>query len=191
MRHDIDLTRLNRREIGYLIGFYIGDGNIFIKKETGVYRLRIFTYIKEKEIQEKLKKILLKIFDKLYCYPKQDNTFVIEKNSTELVDYIQKTCDKNGLKVKKSKEFNLGYIEGLIDSDGYVQRNFTEITTVNPKLKDQIIEILKKFGIKASLRRFPRTTSPGEDGFRIGFSLIHGEKFFSPVKWASGVQTAG
>ena len=130
--------------------------------------------------------MLLKIFDKTYCYKKQDNTFVLEKHSKDLIKFIKKTCDKKGLKVKTSREFKIGYIEGLIDSDGYVQRNYVEITTSNPKLKNQIIEILEKFKVACTVRKYPPSGLSKKMGFRVGFSLLHGRPF-SPVKWASGV----
>ncbi len=188
MRHDIDFTQLSRREISYLLGFYVGDGNIFIKKQTGVYRLRYFTFIKEFKIQEKLKNLLLKIFKKVYFYEKQDNTLVLEVHSKDLIDFITKNCDKNGLKKKVSKDTERGFIEGLIDSDGYVQRNYVEITTANPKLKNQMIKILKRFRINCNIREYQSPLTKNK-GFRVGFSL-NGKNFF-PVKWISGLQTAG
>lgn len=45
MRNDINLAKLSGREIGYLVGFYVGDGNIFIKKKS-----RKFIVIKNKTI---------------------------------------------------------------------------------------------------------------------------------------------
>ena len=152
-----------------------------------MYRLRLFTYIKETKIQERLKKTLLKIFKKIYCYQKQDNTFVIEVNSIDLINFLSKNVDKNGIKTKISRNSERGFIEGIIDSDGYVQRNYTEITTANLKLKNCIVKILKKFKIKCNIRNYQSPISKRE-GFRIGFSL-NGEIFF-PCKWVSSLQTA-
>ena len=128
----------------------------------------------------------MKIFKKIYCYKNKDNTLVLEINCKKLIEFIQKTVDKDGLKIKVSKDTERGFIEGLIDSDGYVQRNYCEITTANPKLKDNIVEILNKFGVRCNIRRFPRNHHL--DGFRVGFSLNGGN--FLPTKWISGVQTA-
>jgi len=186
MRHDINFMLLNKEEIGYLLGFFVGDGNIFISKKLGVYRVRFFTFIKEKKIQSKLKKILDKILTNVRCYQEQDNTFVLEFHSKDFINKILKIADKNGLKKKISKNSERGFIEGLIDSDGYVQRNYCEITTANPKLKNNLKKILKDFGVKCNIRDFPRNT--GKAGFRIGFSL-NGKNFY-PVKWFVDVQTA-
>ncbi len=186
MRHDVNFTLLSKREIGYLAGFFVGDGNIFISKKLGVYRVRLFTYYKEIKIQEKLKKILDKILRNIRCYQEQDNTFVLEFHSKDFINKLSKIVDKDGLKKKISRDFERGFIEGLIDSDGYVQRNYCEITTANLKLKDNIIKILNKFKIKCNIRKFQRPS--GKDGFRVGFSLNGGN--FSPCKWVAGVQTA-
>ena len=180
MRHDINLAQLSRREIGYIIGFYIGDGSIFIKQSLGVYRLRIFTWIKEIKIQQKLEFLLLKIFKKVRRYKERDNTLIFEIHSKDFLSFIQKTADKNGLKIKPSQEFKKGFIEGLIDSDGYVQRNYAEITTSNKKLRSQIVRTLRGFEIEPNIRNYISPLSKRK-GWRIGFSL-NSNQFF-PVKW--------
>ncbi len=186
MRQDVNLKLLSKKEIGYLVGFFVGDGNIFISEKLGVYRVRLFTYFKEAEIQKKLKNILDKIL-RTRCYlEERDHTFVFEWHSKDFIKKLLQIADKNGLKKKISKDFERAFIEGLIDSDGYVQRNYCEITTANPKLKKCIVKTIKSFGVRCSTRRFQRPF--GKDGYRVGFSL-NGGNFF-PCKWASGIQTA-
>ena len=187
MRQDVNLTLLSKEEIGYLFGFFVGDGNIFTSRKLGVYRVRIFTFIKEVNIQNKLREILRTILKNFREYKEQDNTYVFEFHSKDFINKMLKIVDKNGLKKIISKKSERAFIEGLIDSDGYVQRNYCEITTVNPKLKSNIIEILKRFGVKSITRKFPRNHHL--DGFRVGFSL--NGKIFFPCKWVTGVQTAG
>ena len=186
MRQDVNFKLLSKEEIGYLFGFFVGDGNIFISEKLGVYRVRLFTYFKEVKIQKKLKNILDKIL-RVRCYQvERDHTFVLEWHSKDFIEKLLKITDKNGLKKKISKDFERAFIEGLIDSDGYVQRNYCEITTANPKLKSCIAKILKSFGVRCITRNFPRPN--GKKGFRVGFSL-NGGNFF-PCKWATGIQTA-
>ncbi len=187
MRHDVDFTLLSKREIGYLIGFFVGDGNIFVSEKRGVYRVRIFTYIKEAKIQKKLRRILKSILKNVREYPERDNTYVFEFHSKDFISKLLKIADKNGLKKNISKDSERGFIEGMIDSDGYVQRNYCEITMANPKLKKNIVKILKKFGVSCNIRKSKKI--PGRKVcFRIGFSLNGGN--FSPCKWFTGVQTA-
>jgi intein/homing endonuclease len=186
MRQDVNLKLLSKEEIGYLAGFFVGDGNIFVSKKLGVYRVRLFTYYKEANIQQKLKNILDKILRVRSYLEERDHTFIFEWHSKDFIKKLLKIADKNGLKKKISKESERAFIEGLIDSDGYVQRNYCEITTANPKLKNCIKKILKRFGVKCITRNFLRPN--GKMGFRAGFSL-NGYNFF-PCKWVTGVRTA-
>ena len=181
MRQDVNFMLLSKREKGYLFGFFVGDGNIFIKEKLGVYRVRLFTFLGEKNVQERIRKILKKILKNFREYQEQDNTFVFEFHSKDFINKLLKVVDKNGLKKKISRDSERGFIEGLIDSDGYVKRNYCEITTANPKLKNNIEKVLKSFGVRCNIRKYPGILSRKE-GFRVGFSL-NGE-FFSPCKWS-------
>ena len=186
MKNEINLKETNETEKGYIIGFYVGDGNIFVKEIKGAYRLQYFLGIKEVTIQQKIIEIFKKIC-RFRSYKGKDNTYVIEIYSKSLINFIKKFSDKNGLKKEIfSREFLIGYIEGLIDSDGYVQRKYTEITTMNEKLKDNIVFILNNFGLNPNIRKF--VTKNFRTGFRIGFSLRN--KIFLPLKWVLGAQTA-
>lgn len=181
MRNFAKFKKLTPKERGYILGFYVGDGNIFVKKETGVYRIKFFLYKKEKNIEENIKQMLMKLGINTRIYNWKNNTRVIEMHSKDVVAYIRQRTTKNGLTMTtSSKPFLKGYIEGLIDSDGYVQRNYTEITTCNYKLKKQIMHILCILKIKHNLREY---TSPisGRVGWRVGFSLKN--NFFKPLKW--------
>ncbi|RLE59628.1 MAG: hypothetical protein DRJ35_05335 [Thermoprotei archaeon] len=192
MKVKCKINTLTEREKGYIFGFYVGDGNIFIKQTTGVYRIRFYLGKNEKEVQEHLKKILLKLFNKLHVYVDRETTICIEIHSKEFINHITTKVSKDGIKHlnKSSKDFLIGFIEGLIDSDGYVKRNYVEITTVNPKLKQQVMKILQMFKVKVNLRSYKYLTKNGEKiGYRIGFSLLC--NLFFPVKWkALAAQTA-
>ncbi len=188
MRNIADLSKITPKERGYLIGFYIGDGNIFEQNSSGIYRLRYFLGLKEKPIQESLVEILSKLFANIRTYDGQGNTIVIEIHSKQFITWVKNNCTKDGIKNKSSsKRFKIGVIEGLIDSDGYVQRNYVEITTVNEKLRKNIIEILSGFKTKPNVRSYSSPIS-GRTGWRVGFSLKNGA--FKPTKWVLAPQTA-
>lgn len=117
----------------------------------------------------------------------------IDIYSKDLVRFLKKKANKNGLlnHEMEPKDFLIGFIEGLIDSDGYVKRNYAEITSANERLKEQIKDILKILRIKFNERTYNYTTGQGDKTeYRIGFSLLH--KKFNPIKWQVVVsQTAG
>lgn len=180
MKYTIDLSRISEKEKGYVVGFYVGDGNIFVSKTNGIYRLRYFLWYKEIQTQRKLQKILRKLTLAPRLYRDKDNMVVIELHSKEFVSYILSVCNKNGLKKQNSNDFLRGFIEGLIDSDGHVQRNYTEITTSSSKLKNNIVEVLNKIGISSNIRNY-HSSILNKEGWRVGFSL-NGLKL-KPEKW--------
>ena len=189
MHYVIDLQTISERQWGYLIGFYIGDGNIFTKRNDGIYRLRFFLGRGDARARKRLETILKKLALRVRRYRDKDNTEVIEVHSKELVKSVSETCNKNGLKIKvRSIRFLRGFLEGLIDSDGYVQRNYAEITTCNEKLKDNIVEVLRTFRIRPNLRNYTSPISK-KSGWRVGFSL--GGLRLKPEKRVPAPQTAG
>ena len=180
MTNKVNLNKLTKKEWGYLLGFYVGDGNIFIKKKIGVYRLRIYTYYKERDIQQNIIKLLSKILKNVRSYKDKDNTYTVEIHSKDLLDKIKKFANKKGLIKKTNKNLIYGFIEGLIDSDGYVKRNYVEITTSVGELKENITDLLERLKLKYNIRNY---TSPlsNKIGWRVGFSL--NSKKFYPLKW--------
>ncbi len=183
MRVVIDLNKLSERERGYVCGFYVGDGNIFIYPKQWIYRVRFHTFIGEKHIQEKIVTLFRKLCNNIRIYETKDHTLIIEIHSKDLVTGIQGLVTKDGLyKENLSKNFLIGFIEGMIDSDGYVQRNYAEITTMNVRLKNNLVTTLKMLNIDCNIRTFASHLSKNK-GYRVGFSL--NDKLFYPCKWIS------
>lgn len=180
MTNKVELNKLTKKELGYLLGFYVGDGNIFIKENIGVYRLRIYTYYKEKDVQKKVIDIISKIINNVRSYDDKDNTYTIEVHSKDLIYKIKKLANKKGLVNLKNKNITCGFIEGLIDSDGYVKRNYVEITTSVKELMENITNILNQLKLKFNIRTYKSPLS-NKIGWRVGFSL--NSKKFYPTKW--------
>ena len=193
MRH-LRLSALSEREKGYVVGFFIGDGNLFISKRRGVYRVRFLLGVNEKQVQAKLREILSKLLGSFREYTDRSTTLCFEVHSKEFVNYLKKTAAKDGSGINEDLcdlEFLRGLVEGLVDSDGNVKRNYAEITTANEHLKEKILRVLNRLGIKTNLRTFSYSTRRGRKvAYRVGFSLNNA--LFYPAKWeASAAQTAG
>ena len=121
------------REMGYFIGFFIGDGN-YIKNEKGFTDTIAITQ-KQPDVLKKIAQIIWDntgIGSRIIFVPDKQNCWRLLIKSADIVfmlsevlgikHYAQnKTLPKNIFSF--SKEFATGIIEGLIDSDGTVGEN--------------------------------------------------------------------
>jgi len=149
VKHSCLWSKLSERDEGYLLDFFIGDGNIFIKESNGQYRVRMFCNKRETKIIAKVGDLLRQVCDNVREYVvENDGTIVLRVHSKALVGILRSKVDKD--KTLKTLEFpeetGIGLIEGLIDSDGYIRRKYVEITSSRKKkLADQVREMLSLF----------------------------------------------
>jgi len=160
----LDLTLLSELEKGYIMGLFLGDGDINRGRKTPRYIVRFSLDAKrDQDISAKLHQIFQKGRKKISIFPR-DTTSIVKVCSKELVDYIQTCVEyKRGrenrikkLRIRKdwTTEFQYGILAGIIDSDGHVHKHLgTEIKTVSPSIFKGIINILKNLGIKAETKR--------------------------------------
>jgi len=157
----LDLALLNESEKGYIIGLFLGDGDINRGRKTPRYIVRFSLDAKrDRDIAARLHQIFQKGRKKTSIF-KRDATLIVKVCSKELVEYI-KTCieykrNRNNQIEKKllmnknwSIEFQYGILAGMIDSDGHVQKHLgTEIKTVSPLISEGILSVLANLRIKA------------------------------------------
>ncbi len=160
----IDLNTLDESEKGYIIRFFLGDGDINRGRKAPRYIMRFYLDVKrDRDISTKLCQIFEKGRKKISLFPR-DATLIVKVCSKELVNYIQ-TCieykrNQNNRKEKKllrskdwSLEFQYGILAGIIDSDGHVRKHLgTEIKTVSPLIFEEIVKILTNLEIKPKTR---------------------------------------
>ncbi len=139
----------------YLLGFFLGDGN------CDVSRIRISN--NENDIIEKFKSLLPKT-DELIYQSKYDYAIkrIGANKKSELVNKITKL----GLFGKKSDEkfipkkylynsidVRISLLQGLVDTDGFIPtkgKNAIEYSTVSVQLRDDILELVRGLGGKAT-----------------------------------------
>ena len=154
MLEDFKWEYLTEREKGYIIGLFVADGNIFISKKLRIYRVRFYLSKTDDKVLEKLLSILKKLFakHKIAIYTDK-NCLVIEVHSKTFVKEIRTIVKKDKcLKTLEfSTEFLKGFIEGMIDGDGYISWNNAQVVTANLNLRKQIEKILEKLEIKSRI----------------------------------------
>src|SRR3989344_5677616 len=127
-KYALDVTLKPSYELGYIFGTFLGDGNSHTAVFNGTHQGSVYWSfgIKENEIADKLAKCIEFIFNKK-C------SIVIKENEIEVVFYYKpfadflKSFDKRTNKhlpeeyLINDKPYLNGLLDGLIDSDGYIE----------------------------------------------------------------------
>lgn len=160
----LNLDLLSEWERGYIIGLFLGDGDINKGRKNPRYVVRFTLDAKrDKDISLRLRQIFEKGYKKVSIF-RRNNTLVAKVCSKELVKYIQRfvgyrregTEQEKKLKIRKdwTVDFQYGVLAGIIDSDGHVHKHLgTEIKTVSPSIFKGIVNLLRRLGIKAKIKR--------------------------------------
>src|SRR4030042_224184 len=161
------IDKFDMEKIGEFIGIFAGDGSFFFDKKRCHYSIRIYTGLYEKEYRKYLKKFLKKFFGKA-SRTYQDNKLNVVTNeyySKIIYEFILEylAWNKNKTKTirlknirKHSREFLIGFIRGLLDTDGgiYKPKKKVAFGTASKKLAFQIKEILEILGIKPGFYKY-------------------------------------
>jgi len=120
----------NQKELGEFLGIFAGDGNFFHTSEEG-YRIRFFVGYYEKDYSKNLKKLFFKIFNKNPWTWNNKSVIILQYKSKTLYNLLKKYLSWNGKKtysinltnLNHSKRFLIGFLKGLLDTDGYYNKN--------------------------------------------------------------------
>jgi len=162
----VKIEKLSNWDKGYLVGFFVGDGHLDFRKNNYSYRV-VFSLNKKKDrpIAERLTKIIIKARGNPYkiefksllriiCISKVLFNFLRQFVIYKRIQKGKKMINKKvGIKniAKEGREFNFGFISGLIDSDGCVGPDRTSIRILICSYFESIIQethkILKNLGL--------------------------------------------
>ncbi len=140
------------------IGIILGDGNIYINKEKGVYQIKVTTHsITDREyLIEFVKPLIENLFGlkASISFDKGRNGINLRLASKKLIFYLRSIGLKSGDKINnrvvipkwiiKNKNLTIACIRGLIDTDGTVFENKRGSKKVNIGFKNNNFKLLKQ-----------------------------------------------
>ena len=160
-----NIRTLTEKEQGYLVGMFVGDGyiNRWFDKNENRQRF-VVKFVLGKQRDQDIADYLQFIFNKAgkrTTRLSEKTKLIIKVSSKSFVEYLAKYVRNLGQVRGQSRRkmlvdienwsyhFKLGFISGMIDSDGYIFFNkrsmkpyLVEIKTANPTLKRQLLHIL-------------------------------------------------
>jgi len=126
----IDLNALSEHERGYIVGAFVGDGSKISERKSGHYGVKFSLDSKnDEEIARYLRDLFVKAGKRVTLYT-EETYFVLKIYSQKLLGTLLGFANYREIEGKKRKmligfenwalDFKLGFISGLIDTDGYV-----------------------------------------------------------------------
>ena len=166
----LNLKALQEKELGYSLGVYVGDGSLIRHKARGEYMLKIaFDRSNDADIIEFVVAMFRKAGKQVTSTNWRSVTF-LRIWSKPLYEFIRTyvlslpvLTSNRHMKILLSTEawnfeFAIGFLGGLIDSDGHVMRSKSGghfgagITTSSASLRDQLQNLCSRLGITTTIR---------------------------------------
>jgi len=176
----IELNKLGQGQLGYLLGMFVGDGSLIRDKPRGEFLVKIaldrrrdldiiqFVALMFEKAGKKVNfrtergMILIRVWSKIF-YEIIKDYVQFERN------HLSHHHTKILLRTQRwTREFALGFIGGLIDSDGHVVSNRKGghygalVTTSSCSLKRQLCSLCNALGINVTSRVQPRDPFQGK-----------------------------
>ncbi|MFH0936627.1 MAG: LAGLIDADG family homing endonuclease [Candidatus Woesearchaeota archaeon] len=146
------INNITKKELGYIIGLYIGDGYSNYNKNDRHYRVEFhLNSERDKDILDYTKLILSKMGFKFFLLKdKRGNSIKIYVNSKELMLWINQEVKL--LKDKRlTKDCKLGLLSGFIDAEGWVKKGDIVVTQKNKQIILFFECIAKQFSVAGKL----------------------------------------
>lgn len=153
----IKINESDDEKIGEFIGIFTGDGYYFLDRKYE-HRIKIFFSKNEAKVAKYYSSVFKFLFNKKPRIYKIKNIIILEIISKDVINFIRKFLIWKGKKSRTvhlvnnnlSEKLMIGFLRGLIDSDGYVRKERKEIYfgTVSKNLLNNFIESLKRFDFK-------------------------------------------
>lgn len=156
----VNIKKGNLELIGEVIGLFAGDGCFYHDKKRYTRRITFSFNKKEDKIIDYYRNSLTELTNKNPRLYISKSIKTLDLQSKEFSEFILKylSWDSNKTKtvqiknkeVFKNKQFVIGFLRGLIDSDGYIRKKRKEIYygTISKKLLNDFLYCLNLFNFK-------------------------------------------
>jgi len=162
---------LNEKERGYLFGLFEGDGYKYHDKKSRHYHVEFYlNSLRDKKIISFLVCLLKKnMLNPSIYLDKRYNCKRIRVYNKSFFEIISKNIEIHN----KSKEFNIGFVSGLIDSEGYVnnKKHYIMVINTNKKMLISCKKFLESIGILSSISKRTRSIKDKLDSYRMYISV--------------------
>ncbi|MBU3926124.1 LAGLIDADG family homing endonuclease [Patescibacteria group bacterium] len=150
---ELKWENLSVKERGYLFGLFEGDGYKIYDKKSRHYQIEFYlNSVKDKKIIKYVVYLLSKIGLKPNLYQdKRYNCKRIRVYSKQLFEILKRNINLQN----KTKDFNLGFVSGLIDSEGHVRKDksYIMIITTNKRVLEDCERYLNKVKIDSNISK--------------------------------------
>jgi len=165
------LKQLSEKERGYIFGLFEGDGYKYHDKKSRHYHVEFYlNSIRDRAIIMNLISLLKKAgLNPSEYLDKRYNCKRIRVYNKEFFEIISKKLDISAC----SNEFNMGYVSGIIDSEGYVdsKRHYIVIVNTNRNMLYLCKDFLSKIGINSSINQRKKGIKDTLNAYRMYISV--------------------
>lgn len=157
----LNLENLSKKEQGYLVGLFLGDGYAYYHKKERHYAVEFFLHsIRDQDIQNRLLLLLKKI--NLVCTVFKDPRYYVNRirTSSKLFYKYLNLFEQNIFLIKRlGKEFSLGFLSGIIDAEGSTTHGSILVAQKDDALANFIKNTCMRLGVDCRIWRSPNPKS--------------------------------
>ncbi len=163
---EIKISEVTEKEIGYLVGLFLGDGYIFHDKKNRHYSVEFYLHSNETETKDFIVSLLRKTNLRPSLYKdKRYSCIRIRVRSKRFFEFITKETRN----IRNNTDFDIGFISGLIDSDGYVnmKKRYIQVQNTNPDIMVLLRKKLSLIGLKSEIKKRKKSRKDRKDSLRL------------------------
>lgn len=187
---DVIINAEDEEKIGEFIGVFAGDGNFTFNKKKHEYKIRIHFAESERDLARHYGEIIEFLFSKKPRHLFAKSMLILDFSSKKIYEFIQQYLQwkehKKTTTIKLSSTshppaFWIGFMRGLIDSDGYIPKSGKRVSygSVSKELKDNFVFNLVKLNI--THRQYIQYANGKNPFYRIDITGENASKFCSAI----------